>query len=79
MRTINITYKDPNQKGAISKIVIKPKSNEDAYKTVTKNIEDLTKRGIYSINIRERQQQRKKKFTAAYKKKEKDENRYLKY
>lgn len=79
MRTINITYKDPNKKNAISKITITPKSQEDAYKTVTKEVETLTKKGIFSINIREKQQKQEKIDKRSDIPQRKDNRNYLKY
>lgn len=79
MRKINITYKDPNYKGKISKIELEVEIHDN--KKVIKEIEGLTKKGIYSINIREIKKKDPGVISAPIQtaKEKKEEFQYLKY
>ena len=71
MRTVKISYKDPNAKGKITENVI----TSDTNKEVVERVKELTSKGIYSMNIREQKDTLKsEKQRIEEKKKE-----YLKY
>ena len=79
MRTVNLTYKDPNKRGEISKISIEAETKDKLSEKVTKEVEGLTKKGIFSINVREKKERIKE---LQIKKEEPvitQKDRYLKY
>lgn len=79
MRTVNLTYKDPNKRGEISKISIEAETKDKLSEKVTKEVEGLTKKGIFSINIREKKERIKELQTKNEEPVITKKDRYLKY
>lgn len=79
MRTVNLTYKDPNKRGEISKISIEAETKDKLSEKVTKEVEGLTKKGIFSINVREKKERIKELQTKNEEPVITKKDRYLKY